>query len=156
MTTVFRCPLGDGRIAAEQDLVLWADGHALRAGAVLERNRESFSTFIVLGIDHRNCAWCRIITGAVDLGNVLIKFSGLRTPSALLEAVGGIRGALLAVKHELPNDCIGFLAAVEMKVTKGGDSAGLAIMIRLFYGIVAQFIGSGFPADRDRIRHPPR
>ena len=56
-TTVFRLPIGPLCIAAFQDLVIWADGHALRAGAVLKRDREQFLDRHFLGIDHRNCAW---------------------------------------------------------------------------------------------------
>ena len=77
---------------------MWADGHALRAGAVLERNREDFVDLHGLGIDHRNL---RLPWPPGPLTwNVLIKFSGLRTPPALLEAVGGVRVPLLPSNSE--------------------------------------------------------
>ena len=92
------------------------------------RNREWFLDLHVLGIDHRNCVLPAV--RAVDW-NVLIKFSGLRTPPALLEAVGGFGVPFLPSNMSCANDFIGS-SVVEMKVTKGGvSSAGLAIMIRL-------------------------
>ncbi len=70
MTTVLRCPLGAACIAAEQDLTIRADSHALRAGAVVERNREDVLTFMVLGSITATAPGAGIIAGAVDLGNV--------------------------------------------------------------------------------------
>ena len=133
MTDDIPVPIGRRCIAAEQDLIIWADGHALRAVAVVDRNREGRLDLHGLGIDHRNRAW-PIVAGAVDLWNVLIKFPGLRTPPALLEAVGGVRGALLAVKHERCQAL--YSVVVEMKVTKGASALcrDFAIMITLFCG----------------------
>ena len=64
-----------------------ADGHALREVAGVDWNREGLLDLHGLGIDHRN----RAPSGSVDW-NVLIEFSGRRTPPALLKAAGGVRG----------------------------------------------------------------
>ena len=79
-------PIGRRSVAAEQDLVLRADGHSLREVAVLVRNREARLDLHGLAIDYRN----RASWPGADHWNVLIQFPGLRTPLALLEAAGGI------------------------------------------------------------------
>ena len=84
--------IGPRCIAAEQDLIIRADGHALRAGAGVERDRKARLDLHGLGIDHCNLARRCIIAGTVDLWNVYIKLPGPRTPLALLDAVGGVRG----------------------------------------------------------------
>ena len=58
--------------------------------------------------------------------NVLIKFPSLRTPLTLLEAAGGIRGAVIAVEFELAYNRM--TGGVDER-DEGWDSAGLAIMI---------------------------
>ena len=101
---------GRRSVAAEHDLVVRADGHSLGEIAVRVRNREARLDQHGVAIDHRNRApW----PGAVHW-NVLIEFSSLRTPLALLEAAGGVDastvdwpaerrrlGTRCAVKHEL-------------------------------------------------------
>ena len=86
-------------IAAEQDLIMRANSHTLRAGAGVERNRKAFLDLHSLAIDNRNCSWHGIIPGrAVHRWNVLIKFPGLLTVRALLEAVGGLQGCVPAAE----------------------------------------------------------
>ena len=57
-----------------------------------------------------------------------------------------------AVKLELAND---LMIVVAMNVTKGGVSAGTRDHDHMIMRIVAEFIGSGFPADADRVRRRP-
>ena len=103
-----------------------------------------------LGIDHCNCARRCIIAGTVDLWNVLIKFPGPRTPSALLEAVGGVRGC-----HSVPSNT----SVAKRPYSRGRDegdegrrlSAGTRDHDHVIFRIVAEFVGSG-RACRPRFR----
>ena len=147
MMATFDCPaIGRDSGAAEQDLVLRADGHSLGELAGLGRNREDFLDLPGLAIDyHSRAPW----PGA-DHWNVLIEFPSLRTPLALLEAAGGFRGAVIAVEFELAYDRM--TGGVDER-DEGWGFSGARYHDHMILRIVAHFIGSRCPADRDWVRH---
>ncbi len=79
----------------------------------------------------------------------MIKQPGVLAPPTLLEAIGGFRRiAGLAVKLELIKDLMGF------RVDEGDVGrvlSGAREHDQVMFGIVAHFIGSGFPADWNRV-----
>ena len=94
-----------------------------------------------------------IVAVAVDLGNVLIKFSATRAPSALLEAVGGIRAiALLAVKHDRANNLI---ARGRDEGHEGRRLCRTRDHDQIIFRIVAHFIGSVVPPTEIGFATPP-
>src|ERR1700726_72295 len=82
-------PVSTGAIAAEQDLIIRPDRHALRSGARVVRDGEDLLDRHAYGVDHRNATGNRVVAGAVDFRDAYIDSPGSRAPLALLGAVGG-------------------------------------------------------------------
>ena len=98
MITVFRCPSGDGAVAAEQDLIVWADGHALRAGAVVDVEPEMVSRpVMVLGLITATCASGR-------RGRRLERFDKIsRSSDSTRTARGRVAFGVLVPSNEWPS-----------------------------------------------------
>src|SRR5262249_9456455 len=125
---------------------------ALREGAVVNVNREGFlgvrpSRRDIFGIDHRNPTRFHTVDHRVggDLWNVLIKFSGLRTPPALFEAAArGVGGAVRAIKREPSYNFMG-------RGRDEGDEGRVLTRTRdhdqMIYRIETEFVSSALSAD---------
>src|SRR5262249_48650620 len=92
-------------ITTDQDLTIWPDRHSLRRVAIRQRNVEGpLDPHRVRG-DHCNDPMTRIWT--IDSGPGDIELARPRTPLALLNAIGGFRGAVGAVERDLLDHRIG-------------------------------------------------
>src|SRR5262249_48743219 len=96
-------PVGRRPVAAEHDLIIRADGHALWEVTVVVRNREVRHDLRVsrqagLRINPRNPPAGPI----AGHWTVLIKLSCLPTPPTLLETAGGLHGTICTVEYQPP------------------------------------------------------
>ena len=94
-----------GAVAAEKDLMIRADRHALRGLATGKRDNEGCLHLFRYRIDHRHAAGTRRLAGDPRDGDV--ELAGAMIPLALLSAVVRVRRAARSVKRNLLHNGIG-------------------------------------------------
>src|SRR5262249_37073229 len=81
------------------------NGQSLRPGPVFGRDNEGRLDLKAQRIDARHAACRRVVAGAIDLRDGDIDLIVARIELALLDAVGGVRGAVRnAVEYDLADD----------------------------------------------------
>src|SRR3954454_1086361 len=133
-------------VAAEEDLVIRPDRHALRGLAAGERDDKRCLNSHRFWVDHRDPT---STAGTIYLRQSDIEFPGPVTPLALLGAVYSLRRAAHTVEDDLLHDAIGL-----GRYQAGEGERRLGVVRRqhqVVTGIVAHFVEAIDPAGTDRV-----
>src|SRR5882757_2683540 len=91
-------------IASNENLTIRANSHSLRDGTIGQWNVDGLLDLHGVRTDHCNDAMT--IIGSFDPRDSDVEVSGPRTPLTLLDAIGGLRGAVRPIEGYLFDDRI--------------------------------------------------